>query len=174
MNTKILKLFFRKLPNYILNTAIISILSALVVLYIFGPYKSANDRLPEEIIESKYTLLLYLPIWALSEEILFRFLPFYLIFLLEYCLSKEFIPNKIILLIAIISSIIFGYLHGNWRAIFIQGIGGLYFSYIFWRYSFRANSFKKLFWGLFASTVVHTSFNVLVLMTLIVKSNYKH
>ncbi|KKT82426.1 MAG: hypothetical protein A3B99_00195 [Candidatus Yanofskybacteria bacterium RIFCSPHIGHO2_02_FULL_44_12b] len=77
----------------------------------------------------------------LMEELIFRFFPITLV--------RFVTKNKLVLWLTILSvSIIFGYLHGYWQNIFIQGFAGIMFSRAFLAggllCSFSAHSFVNL------------------------------
>ena len=85
---------------------------------------------------------LLIPFTALAEEMLFRWGPIVmLVFMLTYCyrngrLTKEryFLVEKYCLLcLTLISSIIFGWVHGNMFNVLLQGVSGMIFYIIYLR-----------------------------------------
>ena len=66
---------------------------------------------------------------AFIEELFFRFTPL----ILAYRFGKKVLRHPIVAVVAmvIISSIHFGYLHGGFKHVFVQGIGGIFFSLVF-------------------------------------------
>lgn len=94
------------------------------------------------------TFLLFVIVGPFFEEAIFRF-PLHLI--------AKFIRSKnVVIVAALFSSIIFGYLHGNICNVFIQGSAGLYLSAIF----LKAGGMKdRQFRGLWASFLVHAGSN---------------
>ena len=73
-----------------------------------------------------YLIISLVVVAPLSEELLFRYLPIRI--------TQRFNARKWVLyLVIIVSSIIFGYVHGSWHFIFIQGVGGLILSSAFLR-----------------------------------------
>ena len=107
--------------------------------------------------------LFFLPVCVLIEEIGFRWMPMVLFLSLRKNTLK--IEKYEILVIVIISSIIFGYLHGNKYNILIQGVGGLALFLVFLRslYKERMKNVEKskdLFKPLLSSTTFHLLFNI--------------
>ncbi len=97
-------------------------------------------------------LFYYMVIWApVVEELIFRLIPIYL--------TLAFTSNKHILWSVIfLVSCIFGYLHGSWHHIFIQGFGGIMFSKAF------------LKGGLGASISAHMFVNLVSFVLIIINS----
>ena len=149
---KLQKFFLRRSWKYIVDLYLISIIFGTLTEYFLGKMH-INASVPH-LLQLKLSLFFYLPYWAFREEIIFRFLPFLVIFLLKYQFS-----NRQILSFVIVSSCIFGYVHGDFRAIFVQGVMGAYFSLVFWRYSFRLKNLRCLINGLIFSIIVHLSYN---------------
>lgn len=93
-----------------------------------------------------------LPLIAFIEECVFRLLPIVVI----YKVFKEQLSNRNLLILAIISSSIFGYMHGSVVTIFIQGVlGGILF-WVFYKEYQITNSLWK---AVFMSTFVHAVYN---------------
>jgi len=146
------RFFLKKSWKYVLDMYLLGFLCWYLTEYFLGaPHINASSS---QILQLKWSLLFYLPYWAFREELLFRFLPFLIIFLPKYQFS-----NKQIFSFVVLSSCIFGYVHGDFRAIFVQGVIGAYLSLIFWRYSFRLKNWRGMINGLIASTVVHFLYN---------------
>lgn len=87
-------------------------------------------KLPDNSYLSDYPILnlfLVLVIIApLIEEVIFRLLPITVV--------QGLTPSRFVLwAVVLLSSIIFGFLHGSWQNIFIQGVGGIIFSRAFLR-----------------------------------------
>lgn len=115
------------------------------VLPIFFEEKFKDRRI---VVSLLFNLLIISPI---VEESLFRLLPIGIV--LKIC-GKE---NKIVLWpVIIISSVIFGWIHGSWRNIFIQGSVGIVLSAAF------------LKGGYVSSVVAHIVCNFLVIMISII------
>lgn len=153
------KIFLKKLYWYVVLLWFIGFLSSTIILYICNKFHIATNDYGFQPGQNLLPVLVHLPLWALNEELVFRFLPFFLIFSIKYEFS-----NKQIWLIMIFISCLFGYIHGSFRAIFVQGTMGLYFALIFWRYSFRIKNIKCMINGLIASTIVHFSYNSYVIV----------
>lgn len=85
---------------------------------------------------------LLIPFTALAEEVLFRWGPMVvLVFVLTYCycngrLTKEqyfYVEKYCLLCLTLISSIIFGWVHGNVFNVLLQGVSGIIFYTIYLR-----------------------------------------
>ena len=126
------------------------------------------------ISKENTSLLLKIPYHALVEEVIFRHLPVFL-FMLKwfndyYHIDKRkfYLRSTIIMLI---SSVIFGVLHGGWINIFIQGIGGIFLFIIYLKFfvhymSIRNDStfYKPVYMPLLASTLFHALYNYAVVI----------
>lgn len=140
-----------------------------------------------ELTGNKFTVFLNVVICAsVIEEMIFRYLPILMIknfidslktaFLdggnlpeiAVETLSKEIYKTKInyLLYTGIISSIIFGLIHGSVLNIFIQGAGGmiLWFTFL---YCSRLG--KDLQIGYFGSVLLHASYNFICILPLLLK-----
>ena len=73
---------------------------------------------------------------ATIEEFLFRFLPLTLLWVMK--VRNNLIVGTTIL----VSSVIFGYLHGNYLNIFLQGVGGMIYGIIFWKFMVERSQSK--------------------------------
>lgn len=85
---------------------------------------------------------LLLPMTAIAEEIMFRWGPILiLVFVLTYCyrsgrLTKEryfYVEKYCLLCLTLISSIVFGWVHGNVFNVLLQGVSGIIFYIIYLR-----------------------------------------
>ena len=96
--------------------------------------------------------LIILPLAAHFEEILFRWIPMLItVAIVKSIVLKsnqtkklEYLKKKWMLIVLLITSIIFGYIHGNIFNVFIQGFSGLIFSAIYFRAYFRCNPNKSI------------------------------
>ncbi len=104
------------------------------------------------------------------EEIIFRFIPYTIIQILFLLTRKNVKP--VLIICSVIMSGIFGYVHGNYINIFVQGVPGLFLSFIFLanggyiivRRGFVRNTIW-LFWGLFLAIISHATINLLIKIT---------
>lgn len=103
---------------------------------------------------------------AVSEETVYRLIPLsgvvwtsYL--WLKYVAKRESrrIVMSAAIAVAIPASAYFGYTHGDWRNIFVQGFGGGVFSYIFLKYGGLDGRFMA---PLISSTFCHALYNMVV------------
>jgi len=102
---------------------------------------------------------------ALIEEIIFRIIPM----TISRIVGEYFNIKKLWIFIAIISSLIFGFLHGNITNIFFQGISGFFFCWLWIKVSYDRDLNKsnaEIFW-FFPSIVTwltHFLFNMTVVI----------
>lgn len=116
-------------------------------------------KVPTEAMTIDWALPIILLFAALAEELIFRFLP------LAIAVECGWSDYKIVI-VSILSSIVFGYLHGGITHVFIQGVSGLIFSLLF----LKAGGLReKYFEALVTTTVVHFCFNCLVAITLLLQ-----
>ncbi|NQU83941.1 MAG: CPBP family intramembrane metalloprotease [Parcubacteria group bacterium] len=104
-------------------------------------------------IRDVFSISPYLPFtlmfWAFIEEVLFRFVPLALAVVI-------FGKSRKVIAIALMSSIIFGFLHGGLVYIFIQGVDGFLWCLLFLKCGgFQWKNFKPLL----ICTTVHASLN---------------
>ena len=117
-----------------------------------------------------------LPMCALIEEVLFRWLPMILFFVglgifVKKSKANDETKDKVekygVAAIVIISSIIFGFIHGNVFNILIQGVSGVIFSMFYLRTLYlRREAGKKNnlhVMPLLSSTIYHTLSNIPVM-----------
>jgi len=90
-------------------------------------------------------LFLIIPLMAVLEEVAFRFIPIYI--LVKY-FEKYTIP------VMVIVSCLFGYLHGGWEHVLIQGFGGIGLSLMY----IKGLSVNHPF-ALTITSITHTIFN---------------
>ncbi len=113
--------------------------------------------------------MIYFAIWgaAFFEEFLFRFSPIFTIqFLLSFFSIKINYKISILFICIIMISIFFGYLHGNYINVFIQGVSGFIYSLIYLKYggyylSYQ-NSSLNSFNALYISTIFHFFHNITI------------
>lgn len=114
-----------------------------------------------------------LPMCAFIEEFLFRWLPMIIFFTILGIFIKigsvddekrSTIEKYGLAAIVIVSSIIFGLVHGNGFNILIQGVSGVIFSMFYLRALYRrretGKKYKAQFVPLLSSTVYHTLSNI--------------
>ena len=123
MNMNIIKAYFVTLGLHFLWTVFVGI-----ILLASGAQFSQHVASNSEFTNS----LFLIPCCAIAEEVVFRWLPFMCLFaLLGFASRFVEISNRTrsygILMVVAITSIIFGYVHGNFFNIFIQGVSGAIF-----------------------------------------------
>ena len=123
MNMHIIKAYFVTLGLHFLWTVCVGI-----ILYASGAHFSQHVASTSEFTNS----LFLIPFCAVAEEMLFRWLPFLVFFaLLGFASRFVEISNRTrtygILTVVALTSIIFGYVHGNIFNIFLQGVSGAIF-----------------------------------------------
>jgi membrane protease YdiL (CAAX protease family) len=154
--------FFRKLPKVVFLIFVSSVAGAFVASFFFPPEmttseaQAINETLQEFGLK---TFLIILAIVPIAEEFLFRFGLIGLPILLYRLATKRQLNPWCTLVLVIASSAYFGYIHGNPANIFIQGIGGAGFAIIFIKWSVYG---RRIFVGLFASTITHEAFNAML------------
>lgn len=177
-----MKRFFEKLAK--MNTIVFYCVVLLVeilwktavleVLDFYGITEFSQNTASFEYMKSHFFLI---PVFALSEEIAFRWGPMMWFFGFLTRLKGK-LRSKVeeygIIIIVLTTSIIFGYLHGNVYNILLQGVGGLLIFIVFLRSFYGGRTTEKLeesegaellmFKPLMSSTIYHTLFNVTVLV----------
>ena len=122
---------------------------------------------------SEFTNTLFLiPMCAFFEEVLFRWMPMLLLFSAMGFLFRYFtISSKIklnvekygVLVVVLMTSVIFGYVHGNIFNVFLQGVSGIIFCMFYLRtlYKERLNGKKDKYQirPLISSSTYHTICN---------------
>jgi len=146
---------------------------------------SGYDTMSANVGDIPESPILYVPVFAigaLCEEMTFRLFPFFLIIIVMTFRWGANIKMKWTLIpVIIITSIIFGWIHGNYLNILIQGIGGLFYwaFFLFIFYYERGNelqyelnhfesykvdigkTFIKSFMG---SSALHFSYNICIVL----------
>lgn len=122
----------------------------------------AADKAPHISFWGVFVIIFMYFCFASREEILFRWLPFTIV-----CLEK--FNFKTVITTAIISSVIFGYLHGGFIHIFVQGIGGFIFCLLYLKCGGYHNRNIK---AVFVSTSAHALYNVLLIALIIAISSF--
>ena len=123
MNMHIIKAYFVTLGFHFLWTVCVGI-----ILYASGAQFSQHVASTSEFTNS----LFLIPFCAVAEEVIFRWLPFMCLFaLLGFASRFVEISNKTrsygILAVVALTSVVFGYVHGNFFNIFLQGVSGAIF-----------------------------------------------
>jgi len=151
----------------IMSAVILNFISNVVVLYIVEIISFNISDMPIEasVSETKDSIKmisLYLPCFlyasAALEEILFRLIP--LTFAVEVWGT-----SKKVFLVAIVSSIIFGVLHGGYDHIFLQGISGFVYCIVFLKCGGLNENYIK---GFLSSSTAHFLFNMTIVLILVV------
>jgi len=123
----------------------LSVLSGAILISVDADLKDV--KIGKKILTAGFFSTLF--VCAAIEEIFFRFIPLYFARLL----TKK---TSIILFVAIISSIIFGDLHGNAWHIFLQGISGFILCVVYLKCGGMQGKIIK---PLSCSTLSHFGFN---------------
>lgn len=100
-------------------------------------------------------VLIYIPLAALFEELLFRLIP------LSLAICKSKTPEMVLFAI-ISSSFLFGMLHGNVFRVIIEGVVGVILSVLF----LKCGAYqKKFFKATMCSTAAHYALNIFVMLS---------
>ena len=180
---KTIERFFKWLKSmkfwkvFLLALAFLFVWSFLVggTLYLCGVEFSQNVAPSEQFFVNSLFLV---PFCAYIEEVMFRWIPMLVLsFILMWMyrsgrLNKErfFVVEKYaILILTIVSSVVFGWVHGNVFNVLIQGVSGTVFMLLYLRIFFiRRDKGLRNRWQLLSlaeAGLIHTSSN-LVLMIL--------
>lgn len=98
-------------------------------------------------------------IGPILEEIVYRFIPLGIPVYLIWKVTRDrfaHVDIYVLSIILVIVSVYFGYIHGNWGNVLVQGPMGLVFGLVFLKMSYYG---ERIFRGLAASTMVHMSIN---------------
>lgn len=102
--------------------------------------------------------------FAALEEFIFRFIPLGLIWGIG--VRKRIIPCIVIA----VSALIFGYLHGNWLNIFIQGVSGALLGIWFWRFMEEREDHETVpLKAWYFVSLIHTFFNLIIFYIMLFK-----
>lgn len=104
------------------------------------------------------------------EELVFRYLPLGLTFFIVWACGLSLRPLGTVIVVGaiLLTSVVFGYIHGGIGNVFIQGLAGVTFGVIFAKWSgFGARCGK----GLLASTIAHGATNALILTFIVFTSS---
>lgn len=120
----------------------------------------------EIAINTNYSFGLTLLWGVFKEEVIYRLIPF--VFILLFTKNIE---SKAFLFIGVTSSILFGYMHGGYLNIFMQGVSGFAFFIVFYA---KYKESKSLALALFESTTLHFFFDafLFIIMTIGMSVNY--
>ena len=181
----------RGLNYFLLNITIViwnlgySLFAALIInKYGFFGSSEVIGKRSEEILEkiiSDYPLAIFftaLAFMALAEEITFRWAPIFIPrFFIEKIASRwfpefiyQFLTDKliqIILVSALLASIIFGWVHGGFIFIFIQGIIGFIWSLLFIKCGGYRGGFSGYRKALLTTFVSHFTYNAVIIISVI-------
>lgn len=127
-----------------------------VLIYIVNIPQGLSREMP-----TLWELLIYAPT---LEEFIFRLLPALVILvIMETMLIDDYqtMKREVFLWAAIISSAIFGIIHGSFINLFFQGVGGLVLWVVF-LYGSRMG--KDLFRGYASSVALHSLYNLSILI----------
>jgi len=144
---------FKNISLFILGSVVLYfILSVLGLIFLTQVLKIevADAASFDEI--NIYSMPVILLIGAILEEIIFRLIP---LGLSMVCWGKSYK----VFVVAILSSVVFGWGHNGFEHVFIQGWGGIIFSIVF----LKAGGFQeKFFKATFCCTIAHFSFNAIL------------
>lgn len=93
------------------------------------------------------------------EEIVYRFIPIGIPVYLIWKLTRDRFARVdiyILSIILVVVSVYFGYIHGNWGNVLVQGPAGILLGLVFLKMSYYG---ERIFRDLVASTIVHMTFN---------------
>lgn len=119
---------------------------ALAIAWVFNISKLLSYINQDYLLGSLFYSCLCAPLF---EELIFRHIPFQTLNLIPF--KSEADQTKMIMLVTMMSSFIFGWLHGNgWNSVLIQGFLGLGFCYIYLKngYSYWSSVLAHLLWNL--------------------------
>lgn len=144
----------------------------VVIHFLYHPMPSTGTlHRGISILSATYPITLLLN--AVAEEFLYRLLPFLLATIL-LCLCFKIKSQKVIncgvLTALVISSIVFGWVHGGAVNILIQGVGGIVYSLIFLRITLPTDDPLE---GMFASAGTHFSSNLIFSIILLSMGQYE-
>lgn len=165
------KIFFMAWGFMLVWTAIVGL-----ILYLAGAEFSQHVAKKDLFFNSLFLLSLT-TMSALLEEILFRWGPMLILsFVLMWLyrsgkLSRERffeVEKYAILILTIVSGIVFGWVHGNFWNVLIQGVSGTVFMLLYLRAFFlRRDQGLRNRWQLVSlaeSTMLHTASNLLLML----------
>ena len=115
-----------------------------------------SHTLPENPVEPEtrsFAMIIFVSVFMapVLEEIIFRFFPI--------GLTNRYTKNKGVLWLVILgASVLFGYLHGGFVHIFMQGVTGIFYSAAYLR------------GGLISSVVAHATYNATLLLNIFAAS----
>ena len=161
--------------SFLMQVLLLDIMLAFVMILVLLSASSIGapvESLPEPPGSTERLAELYKQNWAagyllifigaLVEEFVFRFLPLTIARLLR-------LPLVGTLAVALLSSVWFGYVHGGWFFVPIQGIGGFIYSLAY----LKSGGFHgKLLKPLLSTTLVHWGFNSLLVTILVLGETY--
>ena len=127
----------------------LSYTSAWILAAAGSPVPARSLRLPS----NAWIFYIFLRV-ALTEEFLFRVIP------LGIAVSHR-ASFRTIMITVVLSSIVFGFLHGSWQHIFIQGWGGLIFSALFLK---CGGLHRNYFRGWLTCAAAHYAYNTAVVL----------
>lgn len=155
---------WRDLPIYILVGVLCCFYSSLIgiaILRLFGLQVSDANVAPMPASIAEFPIATFF-LGILGEEIIFR-LPLFLITLIGW--RSLMLPSTLIL------SGVFGWIHGDWTNVPIQGVNGLILCSIFLSCGgARRKFFNGVFKGLVASYTTHILINLFITLIFLLRS----
>lgn len=125
------------------------------VLFLSALWVLGMSTLLEHIRQSRVISFLFFSciLAPLVEEFMFRHFPLQTLKLIPF--PNESSRTKAIMLVVLMSSLIFGLMHGNgWDSVLIQGVTGLGFSYVYLKNNYS-------YWS---SVITHSLYNLMCLL----------
>jgi len=156
---------FRKLPLILcIKFLLYSIGSAITTAFFTENLGSNTVDLDDVFGKYPVWLVLFLGcvLAPLAEEIVFRFIPFGVLKVIHdrTGLLDHLYGTLILLLVLLGTSFTFGFYHGGIGNVFLQGVGGLVSGVVFIHWGVYNGHPGR---GLAASTIVHGSWNLLIM-----------
>lgn len=99
----------------------------------------------------------------LREEFWYRFVPFFSVWLAWWAWKRETPPRLVAAFVLIVTSVWFGYIHGGFGNVPIQGALGLIFGLVYLKMSAYG---RKPLLGLFAAVLLHGAYNFYIALRL--------
>jgi membrane protease YdiL (CAAX protease family) len=95
---------------------------------------------------------------AFFEEVIFRFIP--IVYTLKFTRSLYVVVS-----VTIVSSVIFGYVHGGFGHVPLQGVAGLFFSMVYIKTGGYLEMHRD---ALLTTTLIHFLYNMFILLPIMI------
>jgi len=146
----------QSLVYFLVGSAIVSFIATIMICALMASFGITVGRRGMGSLLITNDIIPRMVSYALIEETLCRFIPLFIAF----ATKKKYV----ILATVILSSITFGWVHGSWANIPVQGVAGLIFCCVFLKCSSFGRNLGK---GLLCSTAVHAGFNLILVAILV-------